>query len=69
METPKKTHKVRNTFFLILTALIWGAAFVAQSVSMDYIEPLTFISAVADRGIVPDSLYLDAGLAEQEKRR
>lgn len=43
METELKTHKVRNTFLLLLTALIWGAAFVAQSVSMDYIEPLTFI--------------------------
>ena len=43
METQIRTHKVRNTFFLLLTSLIWGAAFVAQSVSMDYIEPLTFI--------------------------
>lgn len=37
-----KTHKVRNTLLLLLTALIWGCAFVAQSVSMDYIGPLTF---------------------------
>lgn len=43
METQLKTHKVRNTILLLLTALIWGVAFVAQSVSMDYIEPLTFI--------------------------
>ena len=43
METQLKTHKVRNTILLLLTALIWGAAFVAQSVSMDFIEPLTFI--------------------------
>lgn len=27
---------------LLLTALIWGVAFVAQSVSMDYIGPFTF---------------------------
>lgn len=27
---------------LLLTAIIWGVAFVAQSVSMDYIEPYTF---------------------------
>ena len=32
-----KTHKIRDTIFLFLTAMIWGAAFVAQSVSMDYI--------------------------------
>lgn len=38
-----KVHKIRNTIFLLLTAMIWGAAFVAQSVSMDYIQPFTFI--------------------------
>ena len=38
-----KTHKIRDTIFLFLTAMIWGAAFVAQSVSMDYIGPFTFI--------------------------
>lgn len=27
---------------LLLTAIIWGVAFVAQSVSMDYIDPFTF---------------------------
>lgn len=27
---------------LLLTALIWGAAFVAQSVGMDYVGPFTF---------------------------
>ncbi len=27
---------------LLLTALIWGTAFVAQSVGMDYIQPFTF---------------------------
>ena len=30
---------------LILTALIWGAAFVAQSVGMDYLGPFTFNAA------------------------
>lgn len=29
---------------LLLTALIWGLAFVAQSVAMDSIGPFTFIS-------------------------
>ena len=27
---------------LLLGAMIWGAAFVAQSVGMDYLEPFTF---------------------------
>lgn len=43
MDKQGRTHKVRNTCLLLLTSLIWGVAFVAQSVSMDYIEPLTFI--------------------------
>lgn len=31
-----------GNFLLILTALIWGCAFVAQSVGMEYVEPITF---------------------------
>ena len=30
---------------LVLTAMIWGAAFVAQSVGMDYVGPFTFLMA------------------------
>lgn len=43
MEVMTKGKKIRNIILLFLTALIWGMAFVAQSVSMDYIQPLTFI--------------------------
>lgn len=35
-------HKMINNLLLLLTALIWGSAFVAQSVGMDYIGPFTF---------------------------
>ena len=34
--------QVRNSFLLLLTAIIWGSAFVAQSVGMEYVEPFTF---------------------------
>lgn len=34
--------KIRNSLLLLLTATIWGVAFVAQSVGMDYVGPLTF---------------------------
>jgi drug/metabolite transporter (DMT)-like permease len=37
----KKTQ-VRNSFLLLLTAIIWGIAFVAQSVGMEHVEPFTF---------------------------
>lgn len=33
---------VRQSLLLFLTAVIWGTAFVAQSVGMDYIGPFTF---------------------------
>ena len=57
-----KTHKLRNTFFLLLTAMIWGAAFVAQSVSMDYIGPFTFIclrSVIGGLFLIPVIIVLD----------
>ena len=37
-----RKEQVRNSFLLLLTATIWGVAFVAQSVGMDYVEPFTF---------------------------
>ena len=36
------SKQVRGYGFLLLTAMIWGCAFVAQSVGMDYIGPFTF---------------------------
>ena len=62
MKAQVKTHKLRNTFFLFLTAMIWGAAFVAQSVSMDYIEPFTFIclrSVIGGLFLIPVIIVLD----------
>ena len=35
--------KLRNSLLLLLTATIWGVAFVAQSVGMDYVGPFTFL--------------------------
>lgn len=32
----------KNAIMLLLTAFIWGTAFVAQSVGMDYLGPFTF---------------------------
>lgn len=39
MDTKKS---LRSAALLVLTAAIWGAAFVAQSAGMDYIGPFTF---------------------------
>ena len=62
MKAQVKTHKLRNTFFLFLTAMIWGAAFVAQSVSMEYIGPFTFIclrSVIGGLFLIPVIIVLD----------
>lgn len=39
------TTQVKKSLLLLLTATIWGTAFVAQSVGMDYVEPFTFTFA------------------------
>ena len=36
------TLKTRHTIFLFITSFIWGTAFVAQSVGMDYLPPMAF---------------------------
>ena len=37
--------RIKGNLMLLLTALIWGSAFVAQSVGMDYVGPFTFNAA------------------------
>lgn len=37
-----KNFNWKNPAMLLLAAFIWGSAFVAQSVGMDYVEPFTF---------------------------
>ena len=37
-----KKQQTKNSLLLALTALIWGVAFVAQSVGMEYVGPFTF---------------------------
>lgn len=36
-----KTHTLRGNLMLLLTAMIWGAGFVAQSAGMQYVGPFT----------------------------
>ncbi len=40
-----KSKKLISNSMLILTALIWGSAFVAQTVGMDFVGPFTFNAA------------------------
>ena len=41
-EETKEVDRMKNNILLVLTALIWGCAFVAQSVGMDFVGPFTF---------------------------
>lgn len=53
-------EKIRNSILLLLTAIIWGTAFVAQSVGMDYIGPFTFNAArflIGGTVLIPLILY------------
>lgn len=55
-------NKTRNTFLLILTAFIWGVAFVAQSVGMEYVGPWTFTASRSVIGalfLIPCIAFLD----------
>ena len=36
------TEKIRSDFILLLAAIIWGFAFVAQRAGMEYVGPFTF---------------------------
>ena len=40
-----KNQKMLGNILLLITAMIWGTAFVAQRVGMESIEPVTFTSA------------------------
>lgn len=42
-----KTNKIRQNVLPLITAMIWGTAFVAQSVGAEYMGPFTFNAARA----------------------
>ena len=39
-----KKRQARNSCLLLLTAIVWGMAFVAQSTGMEHVGPFTFNS-------------------------
>ena len=61
--------QIRANLLLLLTAMIWGAAFVAQSVSMDYVGPFTFLCARSILGgvvLLPVIAVMGKGKKKQE---
>lgn len=62
-----RAQKTRRLLLLALTALIWGAAFVAQSVGMEHVGPFTFNgvrSLIGGLALLPCIPLLD-GLAQK----
>ena len=57
--------EAKGTIFLLITALIWGSAFVAQSMGMDYVGPFTFSAA---RDVVAIIVLIPVILLFAEKR-
>lgn len=54
--------QLRGTAFLLLATIIWGSAFVSQSVGMDHIGPFTFQAVrclLAVLGLLPVILIAD----------
>ena len=54
--------KLSGSASLLLATIIWGSAFVAQSVGMDYIEPFTFQAVrclLAVIGLIPVIYIID----------
>lgn len=76
--------KLRGNLMLLLTAFIWGSAFVAQRSGMDHIEPFTFNglrSLIGGVALLPVILFMNGKsspkgaeaseqkLSEEEKRK
>ena len=65
-------NKIRGISSLLMATLIWGSAFIAQSVGMDLVGPFTFQSfrcALAVVFLVPLSLVLDKGDLRKFKQK
>lgn len=67
-------QQIKSSLILLLTATIWGVAFVAQSVGMEYIGPFTFNAIRCVLGglvLIPVILVLkkkkETGAENQEK--
>ena len=54
--------KLTGSLLLIFATVIWGSAFVSQSIGMDHIGPFTFQAVrclIAVVGLIPVILFFD----------
>lgn len=65
-----KKLQLRNSLLLLLTATIWGVAFVAQSVGMDYVGPFTFnmLRSIIGGSVLIPCIFLLDKIAPKEKK-
>ena len=66
------SKKMRGNIMLLTTALIWGAAFVAQSEGMKYIGPFTYNmlrNYIAFLILIPVTYLLGKNSAEEDQKR
>ncbi|MBN2627178.1 MAG: DMT family transporter [Spirochaetales bacterium] len=66
-----KKQVLKNDLLLLLTSLIWGSAFVAQRVGMDYIGPFTFNAVrfiLGPLSLLPLILYRWSSLPAEHKK-
>ena len=72
----ERMKQMKNNVLLVLTALIWGCSFVAQSVGMDYVGPFTFNAVrclIGAAVLIPVILFMDksarkSGLTDEEMK-
>ena len=60
---------VRQSLILFMAATVWGVAFVAQSVGMDYVGPYTFIAVrniVALAVLIPCAIFMNKGRKKRD---
>lgn len=63
--------RTKNACMLILTAFIWGTAFVAQSVGMDYLGPFTFNGVrnlIGGVALLPCIFFLERWNKKEQKK-
>lgn len=65
------TKKARNCLLLLITAAIWGMAFVSQQAGMDYMGPLTFNGSrniIGSIVLIPVILMIRGRVPKAERR-
>lgn len=64
-----KLQQLRNSGILLITSIIWGVAFVAQSKGTEFVGPFTFVFSrfiIAAFALLPVAFFVNRGKAKKE---